>query len=334
MSYAARIVSPSEWDALVDGLPDRMVFHTLPWLETLVAAYGHEIVLTAAFDADGCVAAWPYLQRGKRSMLRVMGSPLPASGTVYMGPLFAPRADVATALRAFLAHPLFRRYVYFSCRAIDRSRPVDLAPFGFSRVRSLDTYWLDLSAGEGTLWRNLKSECRNRIRRAERLGIEVRRETTSEFVDDFWKMSVETFARSNARPTHNRAFASSLWQRLAPRGRLLVLSAFHREERLATLVLPSDDRTLYYWGGASFARARQLPAANLLHWEAIREAVRRGLSGYDLISTSGGAGRFKQTFGPAAVHVGTYWEHTPSALFVLLKHGMERYQRRRLRVAA
>jgi hypothetical protein len=331
--HTIRTVDPDEWDALVERFPDRMVFHTRGWLETLVTAYGQKMVLAAAFDGDRCVAAWPCLQRGRRGVFRVIGSPLPGSGTVYMGPLFAPQADSAAALDAFLSHRCFRRYVYFSCRAVDRSCPVDLGAFGFSFVRRLDTYWLDLRAGEGQLWRNLKGECRNRIRKAERLGIEIRRESDDGFVDDFWRMSLETFARSGMRPTHNRAFAASLYRRLDTR-RLLVLSAFHQRERIAMLVLPCDDRTMYYWGGAGYARARHLPAANLLHWEAAREGVRRGLAGYDLISTNGGPGRFKKTFGPTAVHVGTHWERIAYRPLRILKHGIERYQRRRLRIAA
>jgi hypothetical protein len=332
-SYQVRTIDPLDWDALVARLPDGTVFHSLAWLETLAATYGQVMTLSAAFAADRCVGAWPYLQWSK-GPLRVIGSPLPASGTVYMGPLFAGEADVADVLDSFLSHRLFRRYLYFSCRAIDRSRPVDLGAFGFSRVRSFDTYWLDLTIGEGALWRNLKSECRNRIRKAERLGIEVRHERNADFVEDFWAMSIETFARTGTRPTHNRVFAESLWQRLAPSGRLIALSAFHENRRIATLVLPCDGRVAYYWGGAALAETRHLPAANLLHWEAIREALRRGLAGYDFISTTGGPGRFKTTFGPVTRHAATHWERMPSALIALLKRGVERYQRRRPGVAA
>jgi lipid II:glycine glycyltransferase (peptidoglycan interpeptide bridge formation enzyme) len=191
-----------------------------------------------------------------------------------------------------------------------------------------------LTIGEEALWKNLKSECRNRIRKAERLGIQVRHEQSGEFVDDFWAMSTETFARAGAQPTHNRLFAESLWQRLAPHGRLIVLSAFHEGRRIATLVLPCDGRAAYYWGGAARAETRHLPAANLLHWEAIRESLRRGLAGYDFNSTTGGPGRFKQTFGPTKVRVATHWERTPSALLAMLKRGVERYRRGRPAVAA
>ncbi|MGH7803163.1 MAG: GNAT family N-acetyltransferase, partial [Candidatus Binatia bacterium] len=272
---------------------------------------------------------WPAFEM-HRGPLRVLGSPLPGSSTMALGPLFAADADVPETLGAFLTHDLFRRHAYFACRTVERTHAIDLAPFGFSPVRALETYWIDLREPEQALWQSLKSECRSRIRKAEKLGIETRIEDTADFIPDFWRMSLETFARSAARPTYDEAMVREVWRRFQPAGRLLVLSAFLRGERVSTLVLPHDDRTIIYWGGASAQAHRDLPTGNLLHWRAILEARGRGLIGYDMISTTGGPGRFKKTFGPKLVSIGRDWERSPSAWLAFLKRRYEWLARKRL----
>ncbi|MGH7821663.1 MAG: GNAT family N-acetyltransferase, partial [Candidatus Binatia bacterium] len=327
-----RGVDRAAWDDLVRPFREATVFHRLAWLDTLSAVHGYEIVLAEALEAGRRLAVWPALQT-RKGPLRVIGSPLPGSSTTYMGPLIHPDADPGAVIEAFLRHEPFRRAAYLACRVIDRERPVNLTRFGFSMVKRFPTYWIDLTRSEERLWSDLKSECRSRIRKAQKLGLEVRREEAGAFVDDFWKMSVETFARSRTRPTYTHAFVRELWNRLHGGDEVLVLSAFLRGERIATLVLPMDDHALYYWGGASFQRHRALPSHNLLHWEAILEGKRRKLAGYDLISTNGGPGRFKRTFGPREVPMATHWERSSSRWTAVLKGAYEQYRRRRLGLA-
>src|SRR5262249_57251039 len=122
--------------------------------------------------------------------------------------------------------------------------------------------------------------------------------------------------------------------RLRPQGRLEVLSALVEGKRIATLVLPSDANAMYYWAGASFDRHRNLPAGNLLHWEAIRGALRRGLSGYDLDSIVGSPGRFKRSFGAEVAHTATHWEHVPWRALASVKRLLESATRRSVHTVA
>lgn len=332
-ALAIHEIYPSGWDALLGDFTDATIFHRNGWLDIL-ARDGATSVLRLVAERDGrAVAVWPVLA-ARKGPLRVLGSPFPGSSTTYLGPLFRDDADVAEALSAFLADERLRRGSYFACRVFDRRRPIDLTPFGFTAKSRFETYWLDLRRSEAELWNALESECRGRIRRAGKLGLEVRREVDAGFVDDFWRMSLETFERSaGRRPTYDGEFAAELWRRFHP-DRLLVLSAFLEGDRLATLVLPFDAHTLYYWGGASWQAHRRLPSNNLLHWHAILEGRRLGLEGYDLVSTAGSAGVFKKRFGPRAVATATHWERTSSPLIQFLKQQYERYRRRRLGMAA
>jgi lipid II:glycine glycyltransferase (peptidoglycan interpeptide bridge formation enzyme) len=134
------------------------------------------------------------------------------------------------------------------------------------------------------------------------------------------------------QPTFTRLFLGELWRGLYPLGKIRALSAWRDGGRIAVLVLPLDSHTMYYWGGASYARFRSLPAHNLLHWHAIELARRLGLRCYDFISTRGGAGRFKKTFGPTLVTAAIHWERTHSRLMAALKNRYEYYLRARRRL--
>lgn len=328
-----RAIDPntSEWDALIARFADHTVFHSSAWLATIQASHGVKPVCAMAEQGGQCVAVWPYLEK-RKGPFRAIGSPLPGWSTAYMGPLFADGVEVNAAVKAFLDHRLFKRYAYFACRTLVHRHDVDLTPFGFNLLTKFETYWIDLTKTEDEIWGDFKSECRSRVRKAEKGGVEIRRETDGAFLDDFWRMSEETFAKSHIQPTHTREFCVQLWKRFAPLDRVHALSAFVGGRRAATLVLPFDAHTMYYWGGASYQEFRELPVNNLLHWQAMKDAKARGLKCYDFVSSEGGPGRFKKTFGPLPVDMARHWERSPSRLMRLLKEKYQSYLMKKRRV--
>jgi CelD/BcsL family acetyltransferase involved in cellulose biosynthesis len=327
------VVDPasSEWDALVARFRDQTIFHSSAWLQIIAAAHGVKPGGVKAEQQGQCIGVWPFREM-RKGPFRVIGSPLPGWSTAYMGPLIAEDADVHAVLHTLLDHRACKRYAYFACRTLVHRHDVDLAPFGFSLLNKFETYWIDLTQAEDVLWAALKSECRSRIRKAEKEGVEVRRENDGAFLEDFWRMSEETFAKSHIQPTHTREFCAQVWERLAPVDRVHVLSAFAGGRRAATLILPLDTHTMYYWGGASYQEFRDLPVNNLLHWQAIKDAKARGLRCYDFVSSEGGPGRFKKTFGPQAVDVARHWERSPSWLMRTLKEKYQAYLMKKRRV--
>ena len=79
---------------------------------------------------------------------------------------------------------------------------------------------------------------------------------------------------------------------------------------------------------------REIPVNNLLHWRAICDAKSLGLRRYDFVSSEGGPGRFKKTFGPQPIDMARHWERSPSWLMRTLKNRYEAYLRKRRRVEA
>jgi CelD/BcsL family acetyltransferase involved in cellulose biosynthesis len=329
--YSIGAVAMEEWEQLLDRFPQHTVFHTLPWLTSILEVHKPQLRLVRADADEECVAVWPVFAT-RKGPLHIVGSPLPGWSTAYLGPLFIENCDEHRAIDAMLNSDLVRRNSYFACKSINfGQRPVDLSPFGFENVLDFETYCLDLTVGHDALWQNLKSECRTQIRKGQKMGVEIAYETDDSFLDQYWEMSVETFANTHIQPMFTRPFLQEMWKRLSEVDRVRGISAWHKGERIASLILPLDNHTMYYWSGASYLRCRGIPANNLLHWEAIQEANRLGLQRYDFISTLGGAGRFKRTFGPELVHSATHWERTSSRLVKALRNGYEQYMMLRQR---
>lgn len=332
--YVVSAVELEEWNALAHQFSEATAFHFLPWLMGIAAAYHLKPVLLAARRGGKCVALWPFLEM-RKAMLRIIGSPLPGWSTPYLGPLF--RQDLSNGethevVRQFLRHPLLHHYAYFACKVMDHHRPIDLTPLGFTQVMRYDTYRRDLRCPEDELWNGLRRECRNHVRKAQKCGVTIQFQPDERFVDDYWSMAVETFAKAGIRPTHNRELVAQIVDHLVPAGHAVAASAFHGEERVAAALLLRDCRTMYYWGGASRLRHRHLSPHNLLQWQAMRLAKECGLECYDFISTTGGPGKFKQSFGPECVTISTHWERSPSRILLALKNRYKRYLEGRQRV--
>ena len=320
-----------EWDRLLLGFAQRTVFHSTAWMAVLTSEFGLEPVLLRADDEHGCAAVWPCLLM-RKGPFRICGSPLPGWSTPYMGPLFRSDVDPAAALSKLVLHPAVAQPSYVACRTMNDDRSPDLAPFGFRCRKRFETYVIRLQRSEDELWNALKGECRSRVRKARKTGIVVRSEQDPGFVKELWELATGVFAKSGKKPTFSRSLLERMWEHMHARGLLEVMSAFHEDRRIATLVLPRDDRRIYYWAGGSTPDSLQYGPNNLLHWEAIMAARAAGLEAYDFISVEGGAGRFKRTFGPDVEVAAMHWERSRSRVSDTLKRVYELTARRRGRV--
>ena len=124
---------------------------------------------------------------------------------------------------------------------MNRHQVGDLRPFGVDLLQPFETYLLDLERSEDELWKNLKSECRNRIRKAQKNCYEVRLESGPAFLDDFWTMSVAVFAKTSRNPTFTRQFLDEVWRRLSAAGQVLAISAYRGNQRESIPAIYPDD---------------------------------------------------------------------------------------------
>jgi hypothetical protein len=324
MTQTVREINTDQaWDDLVDAADHATVYHRSGWLAALDATTGAPMRRLVLDSDNGPLALWPIaiLRKGP---IRVAGSPLPGWNTAYLGPLFLPAcSDKAGAVATMMRASPVRRPAFVATRTMDTG--VDLSPLGFRKTREFETFEMDLTLPEQALWDNLKSTCRTRIRKGEKNGLEVREENDEAYIDSFWQMATDVFAKSNQRPPYSLAFLRQIESHLRQRGELLVTSAFLGSERVATLIIPHDQTTAMYFAGGSLASRLDLAPNNLLHWRTMLLCQKRGLKRYDFISNRGSPGRFKATFNPVERVSAVHWESARSAL---LWHARRLYEAR------
>jgi hypothetical protein len=326
-----REVGETEWDALVDRCPLSTVYHRNAWLGALEAVGDATISRVVCERGGELMGVWP-VGLMRKGPLRVGGSPLPGWNTAYLGPVFAQGCDDQLgAFRAMLVSKPIAKPSFLATRCMHTD--LDLSVLGFRRTRDFETYEIDLTKSEDDLFAAMKGTCRTRVRKGTKNGLEVRVEEDDGYIDDFCTMAEDVFAKSNQRPPYSRAFIRAMHDRLHAAGELLVTSAFHGQDRVATLVIPHDGRTAMYFAGGSFADKLSLAPNNLLHWETMRVCKSMGMHRYDFISNSGKPGQFKKTFGPDERVSCVHWERTSNPVVKWMREKYEQRARAKRRVS-
>lgn len=283
-------------------------FHTPEWSELLTGTLPGFRARPLAVKANGRAAGvLPAVSR-RRAPAGTMESM--AFGT-FGGPLVAADAPpgTAAALLAAFSRAAHAPSVAFS-QLVDRSgrvSPRDLR--GFER-RDDTVQIVRLDSDYETLVSRFRPSARNKIRKAKRAGVTVRRaESTADFLA--YHSVLEECSRDwSVRPKPGREFFAALSE-LDPE---LVQMWLAEHDGV---VIGGDlnfvlHGTVMNWGNVSTHAAKSLAPNNLLHARAIEEGVRAGYDTYDLGSSAGLAGvrAFKASFGTVDL---------PIARFVLEK---------------
>jgi hypothetical protein len=181
---------------------------------------------------------------------------------------------------------------------------------------------LDLTGGFDAVWRErFRSMTRTKVRRAERLGVEVRTDSSPEQVEIFHDLLSRSFDRWAehqhephwiARLRGRRRDPLEKFQALAARlGEGCRISVAWYEGRPATaLLVLRDTNVAHYTRGAMDKPLAARSFANyLLHKTAIEEACHGGCHTYHMGESgiSAGLAQFKGHFGAAPHSYAEYW---------------------------
>lgn len=182
------------------------------------------------------------------------------------------------------------------------------APYG--------TYIIDLDHPEETLWNNLNSSHRRKVRLAMKQGVEVK--SGLEHIETAYTLVRDTFKRSKMGFMSGLAFRDYV---MSFGGNVKILIAEHQGKVQGSIVVPFSDHCAYYVYGGSIPEP-VAGAMNLLHWEAIRQFRELGVKNYDFVgvrinpnqgSKQEGLMMFKERFGGKLVQ-GYMWKYALSPL--------------------
>jgi len=290
--------SPELWDQAIAAYDSKGLFHQSAWLNYLEASQGGQAVRLRISDGGQTVGYFAGILIRKGPM-RVLGSPLRGWQTNFTGPLVNEGFDAAGFLDA-----LERWWEANRIQHLEIVSPV-LAPelmkrAGYAIEEDL-TYLVFLDPDRERMWKNLRSDCRNRIRQAIRNGLMVEVARDRAFIEEYYRELREVFAIKGLAPVYPIERIFCLFEHLPPE-HLLGLEVRDEDRVLATGIFVRDARCVYWFGGASWKRFQHLSPNEILQWAAMEMSAREGISLYNMC----GDGSFKPKFGAVRTPVFKY----------------------------
>jgi lipid II:glycine glycyltransferase (peptidoglycan interpeptide bridge formation enzyme) len=268
------------WDAFVRDHPAGHLFQRHDWgeLQIGLGARPHRI---AALDAGGQVVGALQLlvfDTGARVFAYVPRGPVCDPGD---GELSEQLTDAATAIAQANGADLIRIEPQwtFDTGLSERLERHGWVPTAQS-IMLPRTILVTLDPDPEAVWSRFRSNTRNRIRLAEKLGVQVRAGGAGD-VPAFIALAEETAARHRLR-RDSRQYELA-WRHFGASSDLFFAMASADGHDLAgVMVFASGASATYVWGAsAGSPEARRFNPNQLLHWTAMRWAQARGCRTYD-----------------------------------------------------
>jgi CelD/BcsL family acetyltransferase involved in cellulose biosynthesis len=253
-------VDDPRWREFVDSRAEALPFHDPGWANLLARCYGFRSWVVALEDGVRQIDCGIPMLEVRRPLGTRRWVALPFTD---FSPVLGRRQD--EFFSALLDDVQQRRVEAIEIRAPFTARPgVHPRLAGFRHV-------LPLSADCDDVLRGMSSMHRRNIRKAQRLDMSVVRASTTEAVDAFYGLHLQTRRRLGV-PVQPRRFFHLLGGWLQEHGVGFVLTVMLHETPIASAVFLTRRGTLVYKFGASDARFWEHRPNNLLFWSAIKWA--------------------------------------------------------------
>lgn len=160
-------------------------------------------------------------------------------------------------------------------------------------------YACDLTQGEDALFRALRKDTRNSIRRSQKFGVEAWVGDNSDDLDRFYDLYLD-WSKGIGLPGHRYRFFREIWDRFYPQGLAGIAFATIQGRYVAAklFMIDPDSKCMFQnWGAITSFDIKKYQVNSGLFWAEIKWAIQRGLQSFDFGVTSehhAGSNHFKQ----------------------------------------
>jgi hypothetical protein len=313
---------PANWDEVISHFHTKTLFHEGAWLDHVQTVHPQGRIVYYEIRDGGERLGFHCALRITRMMIPIHGSPLGGTGSNFMGPLVNEDVDQQELVHALIRLFGPRHFLHLELSNPWLNRSV-MEEAGFE-VQEGVTHICRLPRKEDAAFASLSTEARNRVRKSAKNGVVVERTDDPAVVTHFFEQFREVYGKQGMITPFGESRPRSLFNHLMPAGRLLAMWARRGEEVLATGLFPFDDRSIFFWGAASWLRHQHLCPNEALQWGVFQFAVENEIPIYNMC---GGKSQFKNKFGGEDIPYLTYHK---SAL-PLLKTARRLYRDRHFR---
>lgn len=277
-----------EWNRFVRSSSQRTPFHYFESLELFADRGNVRLHPLVGYKGEEPVGLFPVFERSY-SMISAIFSPPPNLKIPYLGPILLDhdhlsKSNLETRLVRFVKSCLDHvrttidpKYAYLRTTFGYRDpRPFDWEGFDFDPQF---TYVVDLSPGREQLFDQFSGDARSNVRDCEDAGCVVEpggSEGIRQIVDQVDRRMAE---QGESFPLDS-AFLEALYERL-PAGDVRPYVCRLDGEFVGGNVIVASGDTAFAWIGAATPDA-DLGINDALHWRAMRDAIDRGETSYDL----------------------------------------------------
>lgn len=300
------------WRRVLSESAESCAYHLPEWLDVACAVGGYDDASRLYEMSDGRRLVMPLARRAGRLLGPGWAASQPPNWGFggIIGPGVVRAEEVAAVLADLAVLPVGHvvlRPGPLAQAAWAAAIPTPATP----RVRH-DVHPLDLSGGFETIWKSrFESSLRTAVRKAERAGLEIRRDTSGLLVETFYSLYRSWLNRRAGEQGIPRAIIRWRGERREPLRRYRSVAAALGDacrtwvallhgQPIASIIILSAGGNAIYWRGASDKEfANPTRANDLLMKLAIEEACTEGCRWF-FMGESGGVGsliRWKERFG-------------------------------------
>jgi len=291
-----------QWDEFVESHPDGTPYHLSCWLRTIHETYSFKPLLYVVKKDDGSIfGILPFfLVKSWVTGRRLVSLPF----SDYGGPLFLDKGEEAQLLKNIIhEHGKSVKYIEIRSKLTEGS---DFIAYNYYKRHVL---YLDISLS--VLRKNIdKRTIQYSIRKAEKKGIEIKKENSPMGMNAFYRLNMLT-RKKHGVPCQPRKFFEKLLENVISKGHGFILLAFYDSKAVASSLFLMCNNTIHYKYNASDPDyMKKISPNHSLTYQAIREGCERGFTGFDFGRTSRdnlGLMRYKNMWGSKVFDIPHYY---------------------------
>ena len=292
---------PSEiWEDAIATIPSATIFHASDWLFFIEKYFKLKLKRVLIFKNGDIKGVFPFFEK-KYGFFKIAGSPMFTRNNPYTGFAMKNHEEIEAILPA-IEKFLRNQGIHFFRAQFDHFLFKDnFIKMGYT-IKEFPSYRMDLSVGEEILWKGIGQKGRNLVRKAEKNNMQVTEVYDTSFIDTYYKMSKEVYARHDRLPFFEKSYYIDLCNLLYNDnlGRIYTVRSKEGITVAGAIILIYQDKA-YYLSGVSFRKYQPLGINNFLQWTIIKNLKSADVKIYDM-DTAGTLGliKFKKSFGTVA----------------------------------
>jgi hypothetical protein len=305
-----------QWEDFVSSSNNGTIFHSRKFLSYHSADkfIDNSLIFSEDKKISALLTAAEIKRDGKKNLWSHMGASY--GGFVYKESMSIKQAwDLTKSLIDYAKDNKFERIVVTNVPIVYQKRYNEYLDFafirsGFNYLKREVTSVITLDVDEDNVMKLIKPEARTSIRKAEKLGVVIKK--SNDFEEYYGILKSNLAMRHNVQPAHTLDELLKL-KELYPQ-KIQLYGAYTKGKMIAGVVnFYCNEKVVLVFYISHDPEYQQYRAVNLLFYTIMKDAISRGLGFLDFglftvnMEPNWGLGKFKESFGARGVLRDTFY---------------------------